>query len=61
MVNPDTVPSDDEALAAISAAFMMLASGSGADQEMARPAAPGWRFSGRWWATPTPLARPRPW
>jgi hypothetical protein len=22
---------------------------------------PAWRFSGRWWAKPVPLSRPRPW
>ncbi|HVX22852.1 MAG TPA: hypothetical protein VHB02_16015 [Acidimicrobiales bacterium] len=43
---------------------------SAVDQVWPRPAVPAdetdpvhrvWRFSGRWWAKPTPLRRQRPW
>ena len=52
-------PSDEE-MAAIVAALELA---------WPRPAAPAapvegaprWRFSGRWWAKPTPAARQRPW
>ena len=26
-----------------------------------RPRTPAWRFSGRWWARPSPARRARPW
>ena len=62
MVTQDPIPTDEEAIAAIAAAFAVLASaGTEAAAPDDRGPAPGWRFSGRWWAAPVVLARPRPW
>ncbi len=30
-------------------------------EEVAQPAPPRWRFSGRWWSKPIPVRRNRPW
>ncbi len=52
-------PEDSAELAAIVAAVEMCwPRPSEAEEERAGP--PAWRFSGRWWAAPLPLRRPRP-
>ncbi len=61
MVTQDPIPTDEEAIAAIAAAFVVLASAGTEAAAPDRAPAPGWRFSGRWWAAPVVLARPRPW
>lgn len=57
-MNVHPVPSEEEA-AAIAAALLVVLSGGGGDDEPAS-ADPRWRFSGRWWNRPLPMARPRP-
>lgn len=51
-------PSEEEA-AAIVAALEVSWPRAGADT--GTEAAPRWRFSGRWWSKPVPIARQRPW
>ncbi len=57
-MNVHPVPSEEEA-AAIAAALLVMLTGGGGDDEPAS-ADPRWRFSGRWWNRPLPMARPRP-
>jgi hypothetical protein len=56
---PRPVP-DPDAVAAIAAAAQLLwpAPGPPDAQDAVHLA---WRFSGRWWAQPTPMRRSRPW
>ncbi|MDA8261412.1 MAG: hypothetical protein M0Z47_01135 [Actinomycetota bacterium] len=61
MAVQNPIPTDEEALAAIAAAYVTLVSAAGEAASPDRVPAPGWRFSGRWWAAPVVLARPRPW
>ena len=49
-----------EVLAVISAAVQLTWPQAGPPDEQ-DPAHETWRFSGRWWAKPTPLRRERPW
>jgi hypothetical protein len=57
-VDISPTPTDEEA-AAIAAALELSWPRAvvGAEPE----AAPRWRFSGRWWSKPVPVARQRPW
>ena len=51
-------PTDEEAaaiVAAVELAWPRAVAGA-ADEP-----APRWRFSGRWWSKPVPVARQRPW
>jgi hypothetical protein len=54
------VPTEEEAVAIAAALGLVLSSGAGDDDPPAS-ADPRWRFSGRWWSRPVPLARQRPW
>ena len=51
-------PTDEEA-AAIAAALELSWPRAVVAAEAER--APRWRFSGRWWSKPVPVARQRPW
>jgi hypothetical protein len=51
---------DPDVLAAIVAAVDQLWPRP-APADAPAPAAPVWRFSGRWWAKPTTARRERPW
>jgi hypothetical protein len=52
------VPSEEE-MVAIVAAIEAVWPRSGAAEEPPEPPS-RWRFSGRWWAKPVPVRRPRP-
>jgi hypothetical protein len=58
-LRPRPVPSA-EVLAVITAA-VQLSWPQPAPPDEQDPAHETWRFSGRWWAKPTPLRRERPW
>ena len=60
MTVPWGVPTDDE-LAAIVAAVEMTWPRPLVAVDDEPHTVPAWRFSGRWWAGPTPLRRQRPW
>jgi len=49
-----------EVMAAIAAAVQLVWPQPAPPDEQ-DPAHETWRFSGRWWAMPTPMRRPRPW
>ncbi|MDH4143674.1 MAG: hypothetical protein OEY23_00710 [Acidimicrobiia bacterium] len=51
-------PTDDEVAAIVAAVVASIPTADGAAAAVA-PAR--WKFSGRWWAKPVPLARDRPW
>jgi hypothetical protein len=51
---------DPAVLAAITAAVQLAWPRPAAPDER-NPVHDAWRFSGRWWAKPTPLRRDRPW
>jgi hypothetical protein len=53
-------PTDEEA-AAISAALVVAWPRPTRADEPETGADPRWRFSGRWWNRPIPVARQRPW
>ncbi len=56
-------PSDEEAIAAIVAAFQSLVpspSGDPSSYESDAAQSNSWRFSGRWWSEPLVLRRSRP-
>ncbi len=58
-LRPAPVP-DPAVLAAITAALQMAWPRPAPPDEQ-NPVHEAWRFSGRWWAKPTPLRRDRPW
>jgi len=57
-VSPE--PTDEEAVAIAAALRQVLFSGGAATVTEPPNTAPAWRFSGRWWNKPTPIARQRP-
>ena len=62
---PSPIPSDEEAVALVSSALVAILaagaqSGGGGVDWATQDRLKGWRFSGRWWASPLPLSRPRP-
>jgi hypothetical protein len=52
-------PSEEEVAAIVAAVELAWPRAVVADVKPDEP--PAWRFSGRWWAKPVPLARQRPW
>ena len=54
-ITPD--PSDEEVAAILAATELAWPRPSGV---VAEPAAPRWRWSGRWWTKPVPQRRMRP-
>ncbi|MGH9133667.1 MAG: hypothetical protein ACRDZZ_07005 [Ilumatobacteraceae bacterium] len=52
-------PTDDEAAAIVAAIELLWPRPAQAPTD-SRERRPTWRFSGRWWAAPTPVRRDRP-
>ncbi len=51
-------PTEEEAAAIVAAVELVWPRAGG---EPAPEPPPRWRFSGRWWSKPLPVARPRSW
>jgi hypothetical protein len=56
-ITPD--PTDEETAAILAALVFAWPKPPGGEPE--RGLDPRWRFSGRWWHRPIPMARQRPW
>jgi hypothetical protein len=59
-LRPRPGPAPD-VLAAISAAAQLAWPQPAAAPDTGNPGHDAWRFSGRWWALPSPMRRARPW